>query len=393
MQIISNGKMLTRTLVKLLNDHNHIQFAVAWATCSNDVYKKIFYQKEKISQSVIGCHSYITEPQALVDYTKSKKVKFLIEPKGTFHPKIYIFSTGKNWDIVIGSANMTNGGLKNNTELMLHISSNDTDHAFFEETSKQLDKYWERAKSITKKEAVKYANLYKLNNPKLSRILTPFSTMKAKPYIETDLIPMSWSKFFKKVQNDPHHGFNGRCNLLADIKEAFEEFGRFKEMPLGQRKMIAGLPTDFHEYWAWFGSMQGAGYFHQAVNDNNPYLSTALDFIPITGKVSKMKYLKYIAEYTKAFPNGRDGISTATRLLAMKRPDLFVCLDGANKKALCKDFGVTASTLTYEKYWDEIIVRIMDSVWWNQKKPNRKLQRKVRKVRAAMLDAIYYEPT
>ncbi len=389
MQVISNGEVLTVTLTNLLNKHNHIQFAVAWANCTNYVYKQILKQEAKILKSVIGYNSYITAPQVLVDYTESKKVKFLLETNGIFHPKIYIFSSEKSWDIIIGSANMTNGGLGNNTELMFHISSNDTDRRFFVKASEQLEKYWNRAKSISIKEASNYANLYKLNKPK------PASTSlskNSKQYIETNIIPMPWADFFKKVKNDPHHGFNNRCNLLADIKKAFVEYVEFKKMPLGQRKMIAGLPTDFHEHWEEFGSMKEAGYFHKAVNENSQYLSDGLNYISRTGAVSKKDYLKYKAECDKAFPNGGFGIGSATRLLAMKRPDMFVCLDGANKEALCKDFGTTASTLTYEKYWDEIIVRIMDSVWWNQKKPNKKTQRKVWKARAAMLDVIYYEP-
>src|SRR5450759_2196077 len=48
--------------------------------------------------------------------------------------------------------------------------------------------------------------------------------------------------------------------------------------------------------------------------------------------------------------NGRHlgGISSASRLLAMKRPDYFVCIDTANNKRLSAHFGLAASAVKLE---------------------------------------------
>ncbi|MBL1431655.1 MAG: phospholipase D family protein [Robiginitomaculum sp.] len=392
MNLISNGKILSKTLTKLMNQHECVQFAIAWATSGNKVYQEILKNKSRITRSVIGIESYITEPQVLTDYVNDSRVKFVLNKTGIFHPKVYVFRTGDDWDLLIGSANMTNGGFRSNTELMLHLSSDDSSEHVFEDTCQEIDSYWKRGKIISKKEIEKYSRLYNLNTSKITEILKP-ALAKSKPYIETDIIPMSWSEFFNKVKKDPHHGFEKRCQLLSEVRKLFYETDEYCEMGLEERKMVAGLPTKRHPHSEWFGGMKGSGYFHQAVNNNNQYLSSALNCIPKAGKISKSLYLEYISEYKKAFLNGRHGLATATRLLAMKRPDFFVCLDGANKKQLCKDFGISEYTLTYEKYWDEIVVRIMDSVWWNEEKPKQKRQQMVWGARAAMLDAIYYAPT
>lgn len=147
-------------------------------------------------------------------------------------------------------------------------------------------------------------------------------------------------ELFALVQQDAHHGFEQRCDLLKRVRTAFDTTNQFRNMEIGLRKTIAGLPTDFDEHWGWFGSMSGAGYYHQAVRDNNPHLSLALDEIPITGAVTREHYEAYLAEFVKAFPNGRHGVCCASRLLALKRPDYFVCFDAKNKTELCRDFEI-----------------------------------------------------
>jgi hypothetical protein len=184
---------------------------------------------------------------------------------------------------------------------------------------------------------------------------------------------MSWTQFFAFVQKDAHHGFEKRCDLLKLVRTGFEATSHFEQMEVGLRKTIAGLPTDFNEHWGWFGSMSGAGYYHQAVNDNNPHISAALDEIPLNEPVSRQHYDAYLAEFVKAFPNGRHGVGIASRLLALKRPDYFVCFDSKNKKELCKDFGIKQTAMDYERYWEEIIERITDSAWWNEPRPKNAL--------------------
>jgi len=76
----------------------------------------------------------------------------------------------------------------------------------------------------------------------------------------------------------------------------------------------------------------------------------------------------------------------------MKRPDTFVCLDDRNKSGLCKDFNVSRN-ISYAKYWDSIIARIMEASWWNAGRPAPGTEREgeVWVARAAFLDSIYYE--
>jgi hypothetical protein len=180
-----------------------------------------------------------------------------------------------------------------------------------------------------------------------------------------------------------------RCDLLQHIRAAFEKHAHFDMMELGIRKAIAGLPSNFDPRWALFGSMKGAGYFHQAVNKNSPHISRALDRIPLDGKISHSAYEDYIKEFTKAFSQNAHGIATATRLLALKRPDQVVCLNSQNQRELCKNFGIAQTAMDFDLYWREIIEPIMATPWWNAVRPSNE-DASIWDGRAALLDAVFW---
>ncbi|MFI5297987.1 MAG: phospholipase D-like domain-containing protein, partial [Polyangiales bacterium] len=47
---------------------------------------------------------------------------------GTFHPKVYLFTTGRTFACIIGSSNMTRGGFEENAEMnVLVVGSIDED--------------------------------------------------------------------------------------------------------------------------------------------------------------------------------------------------------------------------------------------------------------------------
>src|SRR5262249_1171290 len=152
---------------------------------------------------------------------------------------------------------------------------------------------------------------------------------------------MPWTEYFNMVKGEKttayRHSMAGRLKVIELAQSLFSQHPHFSDIDLPGRQKIAGLvpptakdPIDYR----WFGSMRGAGKFWQAINNNDKNLSLALDAIPLTGAISREMYLTYIQRYRQAFPEGRDGIGTASRLLAMKRPDTFVCFDARNREGL-----------------------------------------------------------
>jgi hypothetical protein len=208
---------------------------------------------------------------------------------------------------------------------------------------------------------------------------------------DVPILRMTWTDFFDTVKSKG--SMEERLQVIQSTKRLFAEHGHFNEIDMSGQRKIAGMvgPTEEDPVdYKWFGSMATAVKFWGPIKNNDENLSLALDLIPATGGVSRADYIAYVERFQRAFQNGGDGIATATRLPAMKRPDLFVCLDRRNKEGLCRDFGISRK-VGYESYWDSIIERIMEASWWYSSPPAAGEEREVWKARAAFLDSIYYE--
>ena len=84
--------------------------------------------------------------------------------------------------------------------------------------------------------------------------------------------------------------------------------------------------------------------------------------------------------------SSKDPIGSATRLLCMKRPDVFVCIDNPNNANISKAYEMGAK-INCKKYW-ELIHKIKSSKWWIEAPVDDELY----PYRVALLDAVFYEP-
>jgi HKD family nuclease len=393
MKVISSNADLNKQLKRLIKEYPQISIATAWASAETDVFKNLIKYEKRIFQAVIGTHFYQTHPDVLDRFVDSSKVKFILQPSGVFHPKVYLFWNRATWEVIVGSPNLTAGALTKNSELSVLVTSDDGQSDLKKEIADVIHGYWTKAKSITQLEADNYRRLWKLRSRDLKKIEDIFGGKpNTKPAVESKVMSMDWPKYLAEVKKDKFHGFKRRIELLEVFKENFENYCHFNDMPLDVRKGIAGLPNKTINNWGWFGSMKGAMTFGGLINKGNSALSLALDEIPRKGDVNKKQYDAYIAQYLRAFPGGRDGLATATRLLAMKRPDVFLCVDAQNKKKLAEDVGIIRTDqLDYERYWNEVVLRLMASPWWQSPEPLSPSEKAVWHARAAMLDAIFYE--
>jgi hypothetical protein len=372
---------------------------MAWASTSFEAYEALRRRRDSIRRMVVGIHFYQTHPDFIAEFREHENVRFQMNPDGVFHPKLYLFEDGEGrWEAIIGSPNFTAAGMSVNTEAAVLISQDDVGaEEAYGQIIARIDRYWESAKNILPAELEAYRAIWARQQMRLRKLSGRYASTKSgggsktPSPLDVPLFVMPWREYFDRVSDDKQHSAEGRLAVLEEAARLFRPHRPFSEISQEDRKGIAGFGQSKGLDWLWFGSMKGAGYFKEAVNRNDFHLSDALEEIPLDGPVTRRDYDSYIHHFGLAFPKGGGGVATATRLLAMRRPDYFVCPDSKNLIQLCDAFGISKS-VGYPEYWDAVVERLTDSVWWNVDEPEGDMERRVWKCRAAFLDVLFYEP-
>ena len=216
------------------------------------------------------------------------------------------------------------------------------------------------------------------------------------------ILDSNWDDYVKRVKASNTH--KERLNVLSKARELLGGV-RFLQLSYQERIAISGgvkfqdtrgsLGKDLSKYeWAFFGSTFAAGYLKRAIRQNHPNISSALDRIDSDSPVSRDSYEEFVSLFSEAFrETGRPNqFAGATRLLAMKRPDQFICITNENREALNLCLGYSKSfRLGFENYWQKIIEPIMKSRWWQSPRPTEHvIYSQMWDGRAAMLDAMLY---
>lgn len=396
MKLIASPLQLNAEFKRLIRSHSHLYWASAWAGVGSQPFEALATARKKIAQVVVGLHFYQTHPDFIQAFRTHAGVRFIKQPTGIFHPKLYLFQSDDRWELIVGSGNFTNQAFTANTEAALLISDTDEDAGSVRTSALEvINSSWKSAERFTAPELEAYRQTWKTFRLKLHSVSGQYGSKRSAsgtPIFKVPVATMTWSEFIARVRKEPHAGMASRTAVLKTASDFFHTHRTFADMPVDARKYIAGLPNSFNTdalRGDWFGSMRGSGVFAAQIGANNIHISRALDRIPLAGELTKSHFDAFVREYTKAFPG--NWIATATRLLALKRPDTFVCLDNQNRKRLSEAFDIVQSGIDYERYWSEIVERIRDSEWWNNPQPKNASEEAVSEGRAAFLDSLYYD--
>lgn len=399
MRTITKPQKLEKEFLRLLDQYSFYYWSTAWASSKSKSFDKLLENTDKIKQIVVGIHFYQTHPEFIEQLLGFENVKYIKQPQGTFHPKLFLFyNNNSDWEIILGSANFTKAAFTINTEVSTLINSGDLNSTdLLKTTLSFIENLFQKAKCFDKKELYDYKIIWKNLKPKRDSLSGNYGTKKTKrenkPIHLASIVNMKWKTFIENVRKADYHSLKSRIGVLEVSRSLFQKSESFSDLTEDERKFIAGIPNNLNVDegidWAYFGSMKGAGIFKNRIKENDIDISKALDEIPYSGQITKAHYNRFLQHFTRVFSGNY--LITASRLLAMKRPDIFVCLSSKNKSALCKNFGIIQAGLDYERYWTDIILRIYDSEWWLNPKPKNKTERKVSDGRAAFLDALYYE--
>lgn len=178
MRIISNQKNQTHftEISKHIIDADEIIFCVAFLKNSglNSVLENLRCKVNRCS-FYIGIDFYLTEPSALRKlYDDGHKVYLTKKEKSTYHPKIFYFRKENLINVIIGSTNLTYGGLETNIEASFALETTLNSQIDFE-FKDFLNSLNEHSKQIINEQIISdYENKYLLYKDKHSKAENEF---------------------------------------------------------------------------------------------------------------------------------------------------------------------------------------------------------------------------
>lgn len=380
-------------------------WAVAWAT-PNKVFDAAMARMEVFNHLIVGTHGSQSHPRCLRALASHPGKGFIRRnAEALFHPKLYIFEHAKKYSVVIGSHNLTGGAFQVNEEVSLLIDFEKMDPAISKLLAWMVDASRESLCVVyTPAWLSEYESLYALARQKRREIdeqrkdtSSPFLSQKR----EVLPINLSWDDWYARVssQTSPSHAMGPRLDLLDYVGGLFKTHGDYASMPPDGRMRIAGVATkqmikeDMID-WDLFGRMTVLHQrpdFKKLVLEEPAALSHALDHIPLEGPVNEAHWGNYWTALRRLDDKrGTLAHGMATRLATLRRPDVFVSLNGASTDRLAELLDVPVRTLVGDSYWTCVIQPVQRTRWFAAEEPQDEKQVRAWRARAALLDSLVY---
>jgi len=392
-EFIATTQELQAQFERLLHDATDVWIASAWATKSTPVFERLCGAKPRLRALVIGLDFAGTDPSFIRAFWKHIRLVDGID--GTFHPKVYLFRSSESWDAIIGSSNLTSGGFVANTEASIHLSGPGESEPF-SSIRDYVEDLARGAPRRTRSELYSYEKKWKSWRRQTRSVRARFGGAgrgARKPYSARAGLPnVDWNGFVRILRNlqskhpvFPQEDGDSYIDVATENSRLFRLRAKFSGMSPTERAQVAGLRKD---RFAWFGSNSRAYAFASVVNDHASELDAALEQIPIAPtEVKRAHFEACLAKYPAKRGFGSPGV--LSRLLAMKRPDTFLCVNGANRKGLAQAVGMSQNHLnTFDGYW-ELHERLWSLPWFRSARPHGE-EGLIWDARVALLDAIYY---
>ncbi|MBB4229316.1 phospholipase D family protein [Rhizobium mongolense] len=397
-----NARGVDATLRRLIDEHVEFHWAVAWGSMTGAA-KVLLRNVSKIRDVTFGVAFSQTDPDLVAALEGVDRARVATKfSGGTYHPKFYGFRSGRKAAAIVGSANFTAGGLDRNWEAAILVTGETSDPFFVD-----IFKFTKASADLGEVVTSEFAAAYRASCTRANRLpKPPRNPMEGLRQIKpggfrSPLISMPWMDYVMEVQSSAHHDIEKSLALLRTAQKWVADVRSFSQLRPEQRKAIAGIigrnqknSPDLKQDWGWFGSMKGMGDFANRIDENDRNLARAIDSVPQKGQVTVEHYKKFIRHFEKAFDHSTrmGGVPTASRLLAMKRPDTFICICRPNREEAAARMEFSKTRLTLDNYWEQVVEVIRLSEWYNEDKPDG-AEGEIWENRAAMLDTIFYRPS
>ena len=184
-------------------------------------------------------------------------------------------------------------------------------------------------------------------------------------------------------------------NYISSLRiSTFADMSDLERLAFAGKHLSAHEPAKFDFDVELFGSTRGAKGLHELLQHTPSLLDDALSAIPLEGEVSEADYKEFVTRYTAAFATldkAKAGLFAATRLLAMRRPDVFMVLTASKVDALCQGLGLVKLKPTdFSRYWVDIIEALHRQPWFKSAQPEDATELELWNNRVVLFDLFFF---
>lgn len=396
MKMLVTPRSISDAMQYCMKSYHHYYWSVAWAgwdgkQCEFKELHMLSINPRRFTKIVIGTHFYQTHPEFIRRFRGHDGIRFCLINDELFHPKVYFFENGeRDWACIVGSANFTVSALTRNVEACLYFTSDDpVDGDVRRDILSMINNAWKKASPGNEIDIAKYTKLWSRSRKAVMGKSTPKKRKKEKINgIKIDhegaiggLLKADWKQYSMAVTSTERYKDNCGNAVLAALDE-LHVLWRKKEYALmndEERKKLLGTSGNY----AWLGDMKHARIFMRDRAKTANKVSAAMAKIPLNHNmdVTRKHYDAFLRQWQK-IPHAAIGV--ATRLLAVRRPDVFCSVNRRCRDKLCGSLGIRSITL--ENYWNDCIEVLRQSAWWNSPKPVHVRQKQLWDVRMALID-------
>jgi len=191
------------------------------------------------------------------------------------------------------------------------------------------------------------------------------------------------------------------CKLLHITTELFNGETDLTKSTVAERFLIGGIDDiQTHKTYAFnkqlLGGLDGYASFKKILKSDPQGFADLMKVLPSVGPVDAWHYLQFIDNYKSWFLNNgykQCRLYPATRLLSMKRPDIFVPLTEETMTVLCTSLSIKPlKNQDFMGYWDKIVQTIHKMKWFIQAPTEITSELTLDRVRVALLERLLIDP-
>lgn len=383
------GSEIAKSALRQIKKWDKVDMALAWAQAGTPLHAALCGNLNKLGSVVVGFAGGFTEPKFLTDMPRPK-VRVYCRPGTLFHPKVMLFTGRTGWAAIVGSANATRAGLSRDEEAAVLVEGTSTERDLRDKLADAISKWWDAASPVD-------AEVFALVGEAWSR--RPRGDGRPTRRTLTEIGAADWTAYSSSILDEDSDAIGSRLRVLrwakANREVPFDQLAQEdRQKMLGT--IVGGEQATNFQYFCRSSIRQRSlsaalGLGARREGERTRLVARALMAVPTTGEVRRPMFERFVELWTRA--TGTSGVSVASRLLVMRRPDTFLCLTNPNRTQFCSAYGVPVhKTVHLADYWENVIEPIRRSPWWHSPEPERGLAKDLWRGRVAMLDARFYRP-